>query len=863
VSLGPERRRELAAGARAELARRSLIRFVEQAWPAMSMGVPFEPTWHIAALSQHLQRQLEDRAAAMASGVPQAVHDLLINIPPRTLKPCWEGGIVVEKRRGMIALRDVCVGDHVLTHAGRFRRVTAVHEQGVLPLWELRTARGRIVRVAGDHPVLTQRGWVRADQVTTRDVLAEVHATEESGAATVAAEEARLLGYLIGDGCLSWGVKFTNADPETLDDFTASAGRLGFATSSRRVRNTFTLTLKDRPEARKGRARGMLGSVRTWLRAHGLDKTNSYTKRVPARVKAGDRDVVIEYLAAYWACDGAIHDRRDLPRSRRDPRNQGTSSAVRISATTVSEGLARDHQALLSRLGLSFRLRRHENPKVRSKKQDGAYVSWDLNAADQDTAAKFMQIIGPRMRHEKRRRAPNLERTSFDRVLVPDPVVSAEPRGEASCRCLSVENDHSFVYEGVAVHNSTILSCATAWAMLRWPSIRIGCLSVNPRVSYNNALQVRTLIQSRWYQSLEPGWKIRDEQGSVSAFGTTAGGLRMARGFDSNVVGEGFDWLIVDDPHDPRDTEYQIQQVLDGWDVAVASRVTDARYSIRTCVMQRVRELDFSSHVLAQGWGHLCLPMEFEPDRIVVSPYGWRDPRTTPGEVLHPARFPPSVIDQLKRERRSYGWAAQYQQRPAPIAGGIIQRGWFGRFTLGELPSKLDWTTISVDATYGAKSETADNVGLLLAAGAGARRFVLADGSRRMSFLETIAAIKAWLATFKVGRVLIERAAAGGPIAEVLRSQLAADPHGGGVVVEEVPVRGNKRDRVIACLPQLEAGNVLLLDGADWINAFIDEHAIFPAAAHDDRVDALSQLLIRYAPPALTARSRWAALSRT
>lgn len=410
---------------------------------------------------------------------------------------------------------------------------------------------------------------------------------------------------------------------------------------------------------------------------------------------------------------------------------------------------------------------------------------------------------------------------------------------------------------------STILSCATAWAMLRWPSIKIGCLSVNPRVSYNNALQVRTLILSRWFASLEPGWKISADQGSVSAFATTEGGLRMARGFDSNVVGEGFDWLIIDDPHDPRDTEYEIQQVLDGWDVAVASRVTDARYSIRTCVMQRVRELDFSSHVLAQGWGHLCLPMEFEPERIIVSPYGWRDPRTVPGEVLHPARFPPSVIDQLKIERRSYGWAAQYQQRPAPIAGGLIKRGWFGRFLLGDLPRKLDWTTISVDASNGSKMDTADEVGLLLAAGAGSRRFILADGSRVMSFLEQVAAIKAWLATFHVGRVLIERAAAGGPIAEVLRAELAKDPNGGRVVVEEVPVRGNKRDRVIASLPQLEAGCVELLDGADWVPAFIDEHATFPNAAQDGRVDALSQLLIRYAPPALTARSRWSALSRT
>lgn len=405
--------------------------------------------------------------------------------------------------------------------------------------------------------------------------------------------------------------------------------------------------------------------------------------------------------------------------------------------------------------------------------------------------------------------------------------------------------------------------CATAWALMRWPSMKIGCLSVNPRVSFNNALAVRTLIVSTWYQrSFRPTWRIRDDQASVSNFGTTAGGARMARGFDSNVVGEGFDWLLVDDPHDPRDTDAAIQKVLDGWDVAVGSRLADARYSIRTCIMQLVRELDFGAHVLAQGWGHLCLPMEYEPDRVIVSPYGWRDPRTTPGEVLHPSRFPPQVLEQIKLERRSYAYAAQYQQRPAPMAGGIIQRAWFRRFTMTELPDKLDWTTISVDATFGSVAEGADNVGLLVVAGAGPKRYVLADASRKMSFLDACATLRALLAQYPgVKRILVEKAAAGGPITEILRKEVNEGALR-TVVIEEINPRehGKKTDRVIASLPQLEAGMVHLLDGAPWIEAFLGEHGLFPNGQHDDRVDALTQLLIRYAPS--STREQWNAMAR-
>lgn len=419
---------------------------------------------------------------------------------------------------------------------------------------------------------------------------------------------------------------------------------------------------------------------------------------------------------------------------------------------------------------------------------------------------------------------------------------------------------------------STLVSvCATAWALLRWPTIKIGCLSVNPRVSFRDALACRTLIQSTWFQqSFVPDWQLRDDQNSVSNFGTTQGGSRVARGFDSNVVGEGFDWLLIDDPHDPRDTAEAIQKVIDGWDAAVGSRVSDARYSIRSCIMQCVRDDDFSAHVLKQGWGRLCLPMEYEAEYTVESPYGWHDPRTIEGEVLHPVRFPTEVLDKLKVERGSFGYAAQYQQRPQQFGGGTIKRAWLKRFTMSLLP-QLDWMTVSCDATFGAevepeakkKKKDPDNVGLLVIGGSGPRRFVLCDATRRMSFLESIAAIKALIETYpSVQYLLVENAAAGGPIVASLKKEIE---EGGlrAITIEMIDPRkhGSKKDRVIASLPQLESGMVHVLDGAAWETAFVDELALFPNASHDDRVDALTQVLIHWAPTSVV--DRWNALAKT
>ena len=418
---------------------------------------------------------------------------------------------------------------------------------------------------------------------------------------------------------------------------------------------------------------------------------------------------------------------------------------------------------------------------------------------------------------------------------------------------------------------STIVSvCATAWAWLDHPEMRIGCLSVNPRVSFRDALAVRALISSEWYQGwFSPDWTLRDDQNAVSNFANTAGGSRVARGFDSNVVGEGFDWILVDDPHDPRDSEGQIQAVLDGWDVALSSRVNDPRCSIRTGIMQAIAEKDFSSHVLGQGWAWLCLQMENAPDAltkdfpIAVAIDGKstrRDPRPR-GECLHPARFPPAVLDQRKLELGPYGYAAQYQQRPAPLEGGMIKRDWFKRFTLVDVTKDgkldFDWVTITVDPT-GNAVEDGDQVGLLVVGGKGPRRFVLEDASRRMTFLETCATIRALLVTYPSCRkVLVEKSVVGPAIVEQLRKEVSQ----GAlriVVIEELTTHmlGTKSQRALAMVPALAAGMVHLLDGAPWIAAFVGEHALFPNGRHDDRVDALAQLLAHYAPIE-DPQSRW------
>jgi predicted phage terminase large subunit-like protein len=85
--------------------------------------------------------------------------------------------------------------------------------------------------------------------------------------------------------------------------------------------------------------------------------------------------------------------------------------------------------------------------------------------------------------------------------------------------------------------------------------------------------------------------------------------------------------------------------------------------------------------------------------------------------------------------------------------------------------------------------------------------------------------------------VLVEDTANGPAILSVLRREIP------GMLA--IKPEGSKQARAAAVAPLIEAGNVYLAmaDEQPWIEDTLLEFASFPAAAHDDRVDAASQAL--------------------
>lgn len=76
---------------------------------------------------------------------------------------CIAGGTLVRTKRGQVPIECVRVGDLVWTHRMRWRRVTAVLDQGTKPTVRVRLGNGELLTCTSDHRLLSSQGvWKEA-----------------------------------------------------------------------------------------------------------------------------------------------------------------------------------------------------------------------------------------------------------------------------------------------------------------------------------------------------------------------------------------------------------------------------------------------------------------------------------------------------------------------------------------------------------------------------------------------------------------------------------------------------------------------------------------------------------------------------
>ncbi|MVN76434.1 phage terminase large subunit [Hymenobacter sp. HMF4947] len=406
--------------------------------------------------------------------------------------------------------------------------------------------------------------------------------------------------------------------------------------------------------------------------------------------------------------------------------------------------------------------------------------------------------------------------------------------------------------------STTITQLFPAWLWLQQPSIRVISSSHAAPLAISHSVKTRLCLRSPKFQRLFPGHiEFQDDQDGKTDYRTTALGQRYSTSTGTGgAIGNHADFILIDDPLDPQAgaTEAGLK-AAEAHLKTLTTRKTDKARTVTILVMQRLHEQDPAGLWLASGrpLRHICLPGELTRDAAgklgqQVRP-AWLREEYEEG-LLDPVRLPRSVLVDLATALGSYGYAGQVQQLPAPDEGGILKKAWFRSMSWGTF---METVTGADKAVWHGDADTAytdnqqnDPSALLVSCYLGQTLYVRYAGEMWLELPQLKKRLPQLLAEHRAAtgqsKLYVEPKASGKSVVQELRSLTQLN------VVEAPTPDGDKRSRVNTSAPFIEAGRVVLLEGA-WNEALVSQAASFPAAAHDDILDCLTQAIRRHSAP--------------
>ncbi len=340
----------------------------------------------------------------------------------------------------------------------RPRPVSDVVWNGRKPVFEVRTALGHRITATGNHPLRTFDGWTNLADLAVGDRLAAPRRLSAATTATMPRSELVVLAGLLSEGntCHPSTLYFYNNDRELVDDF-VNASRVFPGTVARiytRPNGRMEVVLNTGRDSRfrPGQAPWNKGGtavatrlevrsgVFRWAERLGILGVKADAKRVPDVVFTLRSEDIALFVGRLWSGDGHLC----------------SGDRFRPYYATSSEGLARDVQHLLLRLGIPSRI-----GEKRFRYRGTVRPGWTVHLIGDGTLDRFLKVVGPHIVGRSR----DLERLdAYARTLEPsaepqndvfwDRIVAITPMGEEDTYDLTVDGLHNFVADGLVVHNS-------------------------------------------------------------------------------------------------------------------------------------------------------------------------------------------------------------------------------------------------------------------------------------------------------------------------------------------------------------------------------------------------------------------------
>jgi len=383
-----------------------------------------------------------------------------------------------------------------------------------------------------------------------------------------------------------------------------------------------------------------------------------------------------------------------------------------------------------------------------------------------------------------------------------------------------------------------------AWVLGKEPSERILVSSYADKLSQRISTDCRTVMETEWYKATFPNTRFAKDQNQKSFYVTTERGYRMSTTVNSNITGEGGNYLICDDPINPKKALSQkIRDDANDWyDQTWFKRKNDPKTSRELVIMQRLHVNDTTGYLLSQDdtWTHLILPQVAEKKTIIIFPKSHKKMVREKDSYLHAARFGEIEIEASKKRLGTYGFAGQEQQRPAPLGGGRIKLDWFKRYR--ELPVEIDETVMTLDTASGGKAINNPTVCEIYKR-SGSVWYLVHVWKESVRYSALGKKVKSLQAEYKADAILIENKSSGISLIQDLQDSKTVNYPVIGIEPE-----ADKITRMDTQTPSLEAGLIALPDidyfpNCTWLNGLETNLSTFPNCAEWDEIDAMSQFI--------------------
>jgi predicted phage terminase large subunit-like protein len=366
------------------------------------------------------------------------------------------------------------------------------------------------------------------------------------------------------------------------------------------------------------------------------------------------------------------------------------------------------------------------------------------------------------------------------------------------------------------------------WMMIRYPGYQCIYATYSDRLSKIMSREMKTILDMDYIRQFWPDIRLRDGHSALDHWSLNNGSSIFFTSIGGSISGIGFNIAALDDIFASMETaqsEAYRSQMFSWVSSAFMTRGLPEKHGI-IFNFTRWIESDLAGFVEKEERNNPMFP------RFDKTQYPIIDEQ---GKSLIPERFSEKLLSQIKAKVGTKVWEALYMCNPRSDSDRILSMEWIEE--IDTLPL-LNWNRqeiiVTVDTAFKGKTTSDYNACVCLGKGDDNKLYLIDYLRIQADFTLFLEKFAKWYSKLpSVNTLILEDKANGSALQSVLKQKF----HN----IKMVNPDTDKISRTSAVAPMVEAGSLVFLrkKSVDYLE-IKEEVDKFPAAPHDDFVDALT-----------------------